>query len=124
MCFAEQLGIFRYQWKGSNKQMDYITLIQNCIDYIEQNILEQMNYNKMAKQAHMSCYNFHRIFSMLAGMTVNEYVRRRRLSKAGQEVMETDEKIIDLALKYGYDTPEGFTKAFTRFHGVSPLTMR
>lgn len=68
----------------------------------------------------MSGYNFHRTFSFMAGMTANEYIRNRRLSLAGQDLLATGLKVIDAAYKYGYDSPESFSKAFTRFHGVSP----
>ena len=73
---------------------------------------------------HTSSYRFHRAFSFVTGLTANAYIRNRRLSLAGKELVETDAKITDLALKYGYETPESFTKAFTRFHGVAPRTAR
>lgn len=72
----------------------------------------------------MSGYNFHRTFSFMAGMTANEYIRNRRLSLAGQDLLATGQKVIDAAYKYGYDSPESFSKAFTRFHGVSPKMAR
>jgi AraC family transcriptional regulator len=73
---------------------------------------------------HISGYEFHRAFSFLAGMTVTTYIRNRRLSLAARDIVETDSKITDIALKYGYETPESFTKAFTRFHGVAPKFAR
>lgn len=100
--------------------MEWVTLIQKAIDYMEDHLLEKINYEDAARQVHMSSYNFHRTFSLMAGMTANEYIRNRRLSLAGQELQLTDMKIIDVAYKYGYETPESFSKAFSRFHGVSP----
>lgn len=100
--------------------MEWVTLLQTAIDYMEEHLLENINYEDAAKQVHMSCYNFHRTFSLMAGITANEYIRNRRLSLAGQELQLTDIKIIDAAYKYGYETPESFSKAFSRFHGVSP----
>lgn len=100
--------------------MEWVKLLQQAIEYMELHLLEKINYEDVAKHIHMSQYNFHKIFSLLAGMTANEYIRNRRLSLAGQELQTSGGKIIDLAYKYGYETPESFTKAFTRFHGITP----
>ncbi|MBQ1660877.1 MAG: GyrI-like domain-containing protein, partial [Treponema sp.] len=81
-------------------------------------------YEDVAKSVYSSSYEFHRAFSFLTGMTANVYIRNRRLSLAAREIIETDAKITDIALKYGYETPESFTKAFTRFHGVAPKFAR
>lgn len=104
--------------------MDCITSIQKALDYLEEHLLEPVGYEDVAKQVFMSGYHFHRAFSMLTGTTVNEYLRSRRLSMAGQEIARSDSKVIDLAYRYGYDSLESFTKAFTRFHGVSPMTAK
>lgn len=104
--------------------MEWISAIQRAINYIEEHLLEDINYEDAAKQLYISSYEFHRAFSFLTGMTANTYIRNRRLSLAGRELTETDAKITDIALKYGYDTPESFTKAFTRFHGVAPKFAR
>ena len=104
--------------------MDWVKLLQRAIDYMESHLLEKINYEDAAKEVNMSSYNFHRIFSLMGGMTANEYIRNRRLSLAGQELQMTDSKIIDIAYKYGYETPESFAKAFSRFHGVSPRSAR
>lgn len=100
--------------------MNWFELLQQAINYMEAHLLEDINYEDVAQSVQMSSYNFHRTFSLMAGMTANVYLRNRRLSLAGQELQATDHKIIDLCYKYGYETPESFTKAFTRFHGVSP----
>ncbi len=104
--------------------MEWIATLQRAIDYMEEHLMEEINYEDVAESVHISSYEFHRAFSFLAGMTANTYIRNRRLSLAGKEIMETDAKITDIALKYGYDTPESFTKAFTRFHGVAPRYAR
>lgn len=104
--------------------MEWIAAIQKAITYMEDHLLEEINYEDVAKQVHISSYEFHRAFSFLTGMTANAYLRSRRLSLAARALLETDEKITDIALKYGYDTPESFTKAFTRFHGVAPKFAR
>lgn len=100
--------------------MEWVKLLQTAIDYMEDHLLEKISYEDAARAVHMSSYNFHRTFSLMAGMTASEYIRNRRLSLAGQELQMTDMKVIDAAYKYGYETPESFTKAFSRFHGVTP----
>ena len=97
-----------------------IQLIQQAIRYMEEHILEDINYADVAKSVHMSGYNFHRTFSFAAGMTANEYIRNRRLTLAAQELQATDISVIDAAYKYGYESPESFSKAFSRFHGSTP----
>ena len=103
--------------------MDW-SIIQESIDFIEENIFGNLNYDEIAKQIYSSGFHFHRAFSMIAGITVSEYIRNRKLSLAGQELFTTKAKVIDIALKYGYESPESFTKAFTRFHGVNPSEAR
>ena len=97
-----------------------IQLIQQAICYMEEHICENINYAKVAKNIHMSSYNFHRTFSFIVGMTANEYIRNRRLTLAAQELQTTDISVIDAAYKYGYESPESFSKAFSRFHGSTP----
>lgn len=104
--------------------MEWIAAMQQAITYMEKHLMEEINYEDVAKHVHTSSYEFHRAFSFLTGMTANTYIRNRRLSLAGKEIVETDAKITDIALKYGYETPESFTKAFTRFHGVAPKFAR
>lgn len=100
--------------------MDWITGIQRSIDYIEDHITEPIDYEEVAKRAYSSSFHFQRVFSILCGFTLGEYIRFRRLSLAGSELTNSDTKVIDVALKYGYDTPESFSRAFTRFHGIAP----
>lgn len=104
--------------------MNWATLIQNAIDYIENNLDTELDYNKIAEKAMCSTYYFQKIFGIMCGLTVGEYIRSRRLTLAGGDLVSTDIKIIDLALKYGYESPEGFTRAFTRFHGITPSEAR
>lgn len=104
--------------------MEWIAALQRAITYIEEHILEEINYEDVAKHVHISSYEFHRAFSFLTGMTANAYIRNRRLSLAGRDLIGTDDRVTDIALKYGYETPESFTKAFTRFHGIAPRAAR
>ncbi len=104
--------------------MDWIEGISKAIYYIEDNITEELSIENISKIALMSPFYFQKGFAMLCGFSVGEYIRQRRLTLAGSELVSTDDKIIDLALKYGYDSPDSFTKAFTRFHGVTPTAVR
>ena len=100
--------------------MNWIQGIQRAIDYVEANITEEIDYEKAAKKAYSSSFHFQRVFGILCGMSLGDYIRMRRLSLAGEELSKGNTKIIDIAMKYGYDTPESFSRAFTRFHGISP----
>lgn len=104
--------------------MDWIYGIQKAIDYVEAHITEKIDYAEVAKQAYSSSFHFGRVFGLLCGYTLGDYIRMRRLTLAGEELMSTDSKIIDIALKYGYDTPESFSRAFSKFHGFTPTEVR
>ena len=99
--------------------MDWIAGMQKAIDYIEENLTEEINYEKVAEKSYSSSYHFQRVFSILCGYSLGEYIRLRRLSLAGGK-----RKVIDIALKYGYDSPDSFAKAFQKFHGVTPSQAR
>lgn len=100
--------------------MNWIQAIQNAIDYVEEHICEKINYEEVAKAAYSSSYHFQRVFGILCGITLGEYIRRRRLTLAGNELLANNAKITDVAYKYGYETPESFSRAFARFHGINP----
>lgn len=104
--------------------MYWITGIQRALDYVEANILQPIDYEEVAKQAYSSNFHFQRIFSIMCGFTLGEYIRMRRLSMAGNELASCDIRVIDAALKYGYETPESFSRAFARFHGVLPSQVK
>lgn len=104
--------------------MDWIKGIQKAIDYIEANLTEHIDYEKVAAECFCSSYHFQRVFSTLCGYTVGEYIRNRRLSLAGTELASSDIKVIDAALKYGYESPDSFAKAFQKFHGITPSSAR
>ncbi len=100
--------------------MDLANSIQKAINYIENNLLDDLDYNNVAKEVNVSSYHFQRIFHILSGLTLGEYIRNRRLSLAAYELQTGECKIINIAMKYGYETPESFSRAFERFHGVLP----
>lgn len=101
--------------------MDWAETLNRAIDYMEEHLTEDVSCETVAAHVYLSPFHFQRAFSLMTGMTVGEYVRKRRLSLAGTELAAGPEKrVVDMALKYGYETPESFCKAFRRFHGVSP----
>lgn len=100
--------------------MEWISGIQRAIDYIEEHLTDEIDFEAAAREAYSSSFHFQRVFSILCGFTLGEYVRMRRLALAANDIIHNDEKIIEIAMKYGYDSPESFTRAFTRFHGVTP----
>lgn len=104
--------------------MEWMKVIGDAIDYIETHITEELSTEAVAKHVCISPFYFQKGFGMLCGYTVSEYIRNRRLALAGGELTAGDVKIIDLALKYGYDSPDSFAKAFTRFHGITPSMAR
>ena len=104
--------------------MEWMAIIGNSIRYIEEHITEDISADGIAKAVSVSPFYFQKGFAMLCGVTVSEYIRNRRLALAGHDLAAGDEKVIDIALKYGYDSPDSFTKAFTRFHGVTPAAVR
>ena len=104
--------------------MEWITGIQNAINYIEDHLTEAIDYEQVARESFSSSYHFQRVFSILSGYTLGEYIRNRRLSLAATELATGKEKIIDVAAKYGYESPDSFSKAFQKFHGVTPSQAR
>jgi AraC family transcriptional regulator len=104
--------------------MNWTKIIEDALSFIEENITEDLTVGRIAGEVNTSAFYFQKGFSMLCGYTVAEYVRMRRLSLAGEELVSSDIKVIDLAMKYGYDSADSFTKAFTRFHGSTPTDVR
>lgn len=100
--------------------MDWTEAISKAVQYIEDNITEDISAEDVANHVNISAYYFQKGFSLLCGYTITEYIRNRRLALAAGEIASGNIKIIDAALKYGYNSPDSFTKAFTRFHGVTP----
>lgn len=94
--------------------------IESAIKYIEDNLTNELRIGEIAARAYLSPFYFQKVFHALCGFTVGEYIRQRRLSLAAEELVSSDVKIIDIALKYSYDSPDSFTRAFARFHGISP----
>lgn len=104
--------------------MGWVESLQKAIDYMEEHLLEPIRIEEIALCANTSVSHFQRIFTVLTDISVGDYIRRRRLTLAAHELSKSDHKIIDLAYKYGYETPEAFAKAFRRQHGMTPSETR
>lgn len=104
--------------------MNWAAGMQRAIDYIEDNITGELDYGEIARAAYSSSFHFQRVFGILCGCTLGEYIRMRRLTLAGGELAASNARVLDVALKYGYDTPESFGRAFARFHGITPSQAR
>lgn len=103
--------------------MNWLEALNRAVEYLELHITEKVDIKEVSKIALSSPYHFQRMYHVVTGITVAEYVRRRRLTLAAQDIL-AGEKIIEVAFKYGYETPEAFTKAFGRLHGLSPTAAR
>lgn len=103
---------------------DWTEGIQNTLAYMEAHLTDKLEIREIAKRAYVSPFYFQRIFAALCGIGVGEYIRNRRLTLAGEELLTSDAKVIDIAAKYAYDSPDSFTRAFQRFHGISPTAAR
>ena len=104
--------------------MEWSERMNAAIDYIEENLAGEIDFNVAAEKAACSTFHFHRIFFALNGLTPAEYARRRRLTLAATELTSGNTRVIDIALKYGYESPDAFTRAFRNMHGVTPLVAR
>lgn len=104
--------------------MEHMTGIQTALDYIETHLAEEIDYQEMARCSGSSLSHLRRAFHILCGYTLAEYIRNRRLTLAAVELAEGTSKVIDVAEKYGYESPDSFAKAFQRFHGVAPSQAR
>ena len=104
--------------------MNWIQSLSNAIRYIEDNLTNSISVDEVSSQVYSSSSHFQLIFHLVTGMTVGDYIRNRRLSLAAQDLLQPNSKIIDVAMRYQYDTQESFSKAFTRFHGIPPSKAR
>lgn len=100
--------------------MEWIERLNSAVNYMEEHLTEAIDYGDIAKIACCSTYHFQRMFSYMADIPLSEYIRRRRMSLAAVDLQMGDEKVIDVAMKYGYDSPTAFNRAFKNVHGVAP----
>lgn len=104
--------------------MEWIERLNKSINYIEEHITEEISYDELAQIACCSTYHFQRMFTYIAGVSLSEYIRRRKMSLAAVDLQGSNEKIIDISLKYGYFSPTAFNRAFQSIHGVAPSALK
>ena len=100
--------------------MEWLTSIRTAIDYMEEHLTDDISAQDVANRVHLSPIFLQRGFSLMTGYGIGEYIRNRRLYRAALDLKGTDDKVIEIAFRYGYETPESFTKAFSRVHGATP----
>ena len=99
--------------------MEWIERLNDAISYIEEHLTEEIDMNQLGRIACCSSYHFQRMFTYMAGMTLSEYIRRRKMSLAAVD-LQNGEKVINVAEKYGYRSPTAFNRAFRSIHGIAP----
>ena len=110
--------LFLYAYIRGGKEMEWLKRLGAAIDYIEENLDKEISYDEAAHIACCSTYYFQRIFSYVSGVSLSEYIRRRKMTQAAFELQRTDNKVIDVAHKYGYSSPTSFNRAFQSVHGM------
>ncbi len=103
--------------------MEWVDSLNKTITYIEDHLTEEIDYEALARLACCSSYHYQRMFAYMAGVTLGEYIRRRRMSRAAAD-LQAGEKVLDTALRYGYQSPTAFNRAFQAVHGVPPSAAR
>ncbi len=104
--------------------MEWLTSIRGAVSFMETHLRDDIGLEDVARAVHLSPFFLQRGFSLMTGFGVGEYLRNRRLYQAALDLQRGAERVIDIALRYGYETPESFTKAFARFHGATPTQVR
>ncbi len=104
--------------------MDLLKNMNGAVKYIEENLTHEIDFKEVTRRAFCSEYHFTRMFSFLAGISLSEYIRRRRLSLAAIELNGSEIKVIDIAVKYGYNSADSFARAFHNLHGITPSEAR
>ena len=104
--------------------MDWIKRLNQAIDFIEENLDGELDYEEVAGIAGCPSYYFQQMFLYMTDMTLREYIRRRRLSLSAVELQKGNGKVTDIAMKYGYESPTAFTRAFKNFHGITPSAVK
>ena len=104
--------------------MEWLKKLGEAIDYLEAHLDKDLSYQEAARIACCSPEYFQRIFSYIAGVSLSEYIRRRKMTQAAFELQQTNSRVIDVAVKYGYSSPTSFNRAFQKVHGIKPMTAK
>ena len=104
--------------------MEWLKKLGAAVAYIENNLDGEISYDEAARIACCSPYYFQRVFSYVSGVSLAEYIRRRKMTQAAFDLQRTDSMVLDVALKYGYSSPTSFNRAFQKVHGIAPTAAR
>lgn len=104
--------------------MEWLKNLSSAVEYIENHLDQEISYEEAARIACCSTYYFQRLFSYVAGISLSEYIRRRRMSQAAFELQRTEIKVLEAAIKYGYTSPTSFNRAFQSVHGITPAAAK
>ena len=104
--------------------MEWVERLNQSINYIEEHLTDEIDYEQLGRIACCSPYHYQRMFTYMAGVTLAEYIRRRKMSLAAVDLRSGEERIIDIAAKYGYDSHTAFNRAFRSFHGIAPSSVK
>ncbi len=104
--------------------MEWVDRLNSTINYIEEHLTEDVDLDEIGRIACCSAYHYQRMFAYMADAPLSEYIRRRKMSRAAADLMESDSKVIDIALKYGYESPTAFNRAFKSVHGIAPSEVK
>ena len=117
-------NVVNYKTVRGTRTMEWIERLNEAIAYIEEHLTEEIDYERLGKIACCSSYHFQRMFTYMAGVPLSEYIRRRKMSLAAVDLQSTGIKIIDVAGKYGYNSPTAFNRAFQSVHGIAPSAVK
>ncbi len=104
--------------------MEWVERLNDAICYIEEHLTDKIDYEQLGRIACCSSYHFQRMFTYMAGIPLSEYIRRRRMSLAAVDLQGKSMKILDVAGRYGYNSPTSFNRAFQSVHGVAPSAVK
>ena len=124
-CKKSKASSFSFDYHNVGGEiMDWQTKMNKAVNYIEENLVSEIKSEVIAKMLGYSAWEFQRMFTFVTDTSLGEYIRNRRLANAAYDIQTSDEKIINIALKYGYDSAAAFTRAFNRYFGISPSSAR
>lgn len=104
--------------------MEWVERLNQSMNYIEEHLTDEIDYEQLGRIACCSAYHYQRMFTYMAGITLAEYIRRRKMSLAAVDLQDGNNRIIDIAAKYGYSSPTAFNRAFQAFHGIAPSSVK
>lgn len=104
--------------------MEWVERLNQSMNYIEEHLTGEIDHEQLGRIACCSAYHYQRMFAYMAGVTLAEYIRRRKMSLAAVDLQGGDERVIDIAEKYGYRSPTAFNRAFQSFHGIAPSAVK